>query len=385
MGTAVMLIGVVAMIVVHEGAHFVAAKSFGMKATEAFFGFGPRIWSTTRGETEYGVKAIPLGGYVRIIGMNPFEEVPPEDEGRTYRTAVFWKKSVVVLAGVFSHFVMAAILLMIVFATWGEVATDDAGDPIPTLTIAAIAPETPSGEVSPTVVSGFEAGDVLVTYDGVPVASWDDFVDRVSVDGGETVRIGYVRDGDAAEANVTLAFRERPVVVDDEVVTDENGDPIYEEVGYFGAAPDIQRNALGPIEIVGATVGGIGEAIGQSVYGLGRMIIGFPELLISVFGGSEEVLDEVRPISPIGLARLAGPLETTLTVLALVNVFVGILNFIPLYPLDGGHFAVALYEKVRGRVPDIRKLMPVAAVVVVFLITVGLMGVYLDIFKPLQL
>ncbi len=385
MGTAVMLVGVVAMIVVHEGAHFVAAKSFGMKATEAFFGFGPRIWSTTRGETEYGVKAVPLGGYVRIIGMNPFEEVPPEDEGRTYRTALFWKKSVVVLAGVFSHFVMAAILLVVVFATWGEVATDDAGDPIPTLTIAAIAPETPSGEVSPTVVSGFEAGDVLQTYEGVPVASWDEFVDRVSVDGGETVRIGYVRDGDAAEANVTLAFRERPVVVDDEVVTDENGDPVYEEVGYFGAAPDIQRNALGPVEIVGATVGGIGEAIGQSVYGLGRMIIGFPELLISVFGGSEEVLDEVRPISPIGLARLAGPLETTLTVLALVNVFVGILNFIPLYPLDGGHFAVALYEKVRGRVPDIRKLMPVAAVVVVFLITVGLMGVYLDIFKPLQL
>ena len=82
MGSAVMVIGIVAMIVVHEGAHFVAAKGFGMKATEAFFGFGPRIWSTTRGETEYGIKAVPLGGYVRIIGMNPFEEVPPEDEGR---------------------------------------------------------------------------------------------------------------------------------------------------------------------------------------------------------------------------------------------------------------------------------------------------------------
>jgi membrane-associated protease RseP (regulator of RpoE activity) len=381
----VMVIGIVAMIVVHEGAHFVAAKSFGMKATEAFFGFGPRIWSTTRGETEYGIKAVPLGGYVRIIGMNPFEDVEPEDEGRTYRTAVFWKKSVVVLAGVFSHFVMAAILLTIVFATWGEVATDESGDPIPTLTIAAIAPETPSGEVSPTVIAGFEAGDVLQAYEGAPVASWDEFVDRVSADGGETVRIGYLRDGDAAEASVTLAFRERAVIVDDEVVTDENGDPVYEEVGYFGAAPDIQRNALGPIEIAGATVGGIGEAIGQSVYGLGRMIVGFPQLVMSVFGGSEGVLDEVRPISPIGLARLAGPMETTLTVLALVNVFVGILNFIPLYPLDGGHFAVALYEKVRGRVPDVRKLMPVAAVVVVFLITVGLMGVYLDIFKPLQL
>jgi membrane-associated protease RseP (regulator of RpoE activity) len=385
MGTAVMIIGIVAMIVVHEGAHFVAAKSFGMKATEAFFGFGPRIWSMTRGETEYGVKAIPLGGYVRIIGMNPFEEVAPEDEGRTYRTAVFWKKSVVVLAGVFSHFVMAAILFTLVFLIWGEIATDEAGDPIPTLTLAAVASETPSGDVSPSVIAGFETGDVLQVYEGVPVATWDEFVDRVGKDGGETVLVGYARDGNAAEASVTLAFRERPVVVDDEAVTDENGDPVYEEIGYFGAAPEIQRNTLGPIAATGATIGAIGEAIGQSIYGLWRMIIGFPQLLMSVFGGSEEVLDEVRPISPIGLARLAGPMETTLMVLALVNVFVGILNFIPFYPLDGGHFAVALYEKVRGRVPDIRKLMPVAAVVVVFLITVGLMGVYLDLFKPIQL
>ena len=385
MGTAVMVIGIVAMIVVHEGAHFVAAKGFGMKATEAFFGFGPRIWSITRGETEYGIKAIPLGGYVRIIGMNPFEEVAPEDEGRTYRNSVFWKKSVVVLAGVFSHFVMATILLVTVFLIWGEVATDDAGDPIPTLTLAAVSPTTPSGEPSPSVLAGFQEGDVLQSYEGIPVASWDDFVDRISVDGGETVLIGYTRDATPGQALTTLAFRERAVVVDGEVVTDEAGEEVYEEIGYFGAAPDLERVKPGLFGVVGAAYRGIAEAAVQSVQGLWRMVIGFPELIISVFGGSEEVLDEVRPISPIGLARLAGPMETTLVVLALVNVFVGILNFIPLYPLDGGHFAVALYEKIRGRVPDIRKLMPVAAVVVVFLITVGLMGVYLDIFKPMQL
>jgi membrane-associated protease RseP (regulator of RpoE activity) len=385
MGTAVMVIGIVAMIVVHEGAHFVAAKGFGMKATEAFFGFGPRIWSMTRGETEYGIKAIPLGGYVRIIGMNPFEEVAPEDEGRTYRNSVFWKKSVVVLAGVFSHFVIATILLVTVLLIWGEVATDDAGDPIPTLTLAVIAPTTPSGEPSPSMLAGFQEGDVLQSYEGIPVASWDDFVDRISVDGGETVLIGYTRDATPGQALTTLAFRERAVVVDGEVVTDEAGEEVYEEIGYFGAAPDLERVKPGLFGVVGAAYRGIAEAAVQSVQGLWRMVIGFPELIISVFGGSEEVLDEVRPISPIGLARLAGPMETTLVVLALVNVFVGILNFIPLYPLDGGHFAVALYEKIRGRVPDIRKLMPVAAVVVVFLITVGLMGVYLDIFKPLQL
>ena len=384
-GSAVMIVGIVVMIVVHEGAHFVAAKGFGMKATEAFFGFGPRIWSTTRGETEYGVKAIPLGGYVRIIGMNPFEEVAPEEEGRTYRNSVFWKKSVVVLAGVFSHFVMATVLFVVIFLVWGEVATDDAGDPIPTLTLSAIAETTPSGEVSPSVVAGFREGDILTSYQGVPVTSWGDFVDRVSVDGGATVLIGYDRAGQPSEALTTLAFREQAVIIDDEVVTDAAGNVVYEEIGYFGAAPEIERVNPGVLGVVPAAFGGIAEAVQQSVYGLWRMIVGFPELIMSVFGGDEEVLSEVRPISPIGLVRLAGPLESTLTVLALVNVFVGILNFIPLYPLDGGHFAVALYEKVRGRVPDIRKLMPVAAVVVVFLITVGLMGVYLDIFKPLQL
>lgn len=385
MGTAVMLIGIAAMIVVHEGSHFVAAKAFGMKATEAFFGFGPRIWSTTRGETEYGIKAIPLGGYVRIIGMNPLEEVDPDDEERTYRNSPFWQKAIVVLAGIFSHFVMATLLLITVFTIWGGVATDEDGNRIPTLALSVVAETTPTGDVSPSTNAGFIADDVLRTYEGTALVSWDDFVDRVRADGGRTVLIGYERDGVTAESATTLAFAEMPAIVDGAVVTDANGDVVYEEVGYFGAAPEIERDRLGVFGVVHAAYRGVWEATIQSVQGLWQLIIGFPQLFMSVFGGDDEVLDEVRPISPIGLARLAGPMETTLMMLALVNVFVGVLNFIPLYPLDGGHFAVALYEKIRGRAPDVRKLMPVAAVVIVFLITIGLMGVYLDIFKPLEL
>lgn len=386
MGTAVMIIGIIAMIVIHELGHFVAAKGFGMKATEAFFGFGPRIWSTTRGETEYGIKALPLGGYVRIIGMNPLEEVPEEDERRTYRTAVFWKKSVVVLAGVFSHFVMAAFLLLIVFSAWGVVATDDDGSPIPTLTLSLVARATPEGGESPAALSGFLEGDVLRSYDGTQLASWDDFVDRVESDGGVTVTIGYERDGAPADSIVTLALIDKPVVDEDgEIVKDADGETLYKEAGYFGAVPEVVRDYPGLIGTVGAVGRGVGEALVQSVYGLWRMVVGLPELIGSLFGGSEEVLEEVRPISPIGLVRLAGPLESTLMLLALVNVFVGVLNFIPLYPFDGGHFAVALYEKITGRTPDVTKLVPVAAVVIVFLITVGFMGIYLDIFRPIQL
>jgi len=339
----------------------------------------------TRGETEYGIKAIPLGGYVRIIGMNPLEEVDPDDEERTYRNSPFWQKAIVVLAGIFSHFVMATLLLVTVFTIWGGVATDEAGDRIPTLALSVVAETTPNGDVAPSAVAGFLADDVLRTYDGAALASWSDFVDRVRSDGGRTVLIGYERDGATTESATTLAFADVPVVVDGAVVTDENGDVVYEEVGSFGAAPEIERDRLGVFGVMHAAYSGVWEATIQSVQGLWQLVIGFPQLLMSVFGGDEEVLDEVRPISPIGLARLAGPMETTLMMLALVNVFVGVLNFVPLYPLDGGHFAVALYEKIRGRAPDVTKLMPVAAVVIVFLISIGLMGVYLDIFKPLEL
>ena len=123
----------------------------------------------------------------------------------------------------------------------------------------------------------------------------------------------------------------------------------------------------------------------EGVKGLWALIVGFPDLLRGLFSGDDEILNEVRPITPIGLVRIAGPLESTLGILALVNVFVGIVNVIPLYPLDGGHFAVALYEKLTGRVTDVAKLAPIAAVVVLFLVSVGLVGLYLDIFRPLQL
>ena len=112
-------------------------------------------------------------------------------------------------------------------------------------------------------------------------------------------------------------------------------------------------------------------------------MIGFPELIMAMFGGDDEILDTVRPVSPSGLVQIAGPLELTLQLLAAVNIFVGVLNFVPLYPLDGGHFAVATYEKVTGRTPNVQKLMPVAAAVFIFLVTLGIMGLYLDIFKPI--
>lgn len=385
MGPYLMIVGIIAMIVIHEGAHFVAAKGFGMKATEAFFGFGPKLWSMRRGETEYGVKAIPFGGYVRIIGMNPFEEIDEEDESRTYRAAPFWKKTIVVLAGIVSHFVVALLLLWLVGTVWGTVVVGDDGELVRSTTIAAVSASLPgTDEATPATISGARAGDVIVATNGAPVVEWQDFTDFAEANGGVDVVISVVRDDEIVNLATTLATIDKPVVVDGQFVLGDGGEPVTEEVGFFGVTPEAEREFLGPIAMVPRVAEQFGEALVSSFRGLWEITIGFPKLVMSVFGGDDEILDTVRPISPIGLVRIAGPLESTLQLLALVNIFVGVLNFVPLYPLDGGHFSVAAYEKVTGRTPNIEKLLPVAAAVLLFLVSLGLMGLYLDIFKPIQ-
>jgi membrane-associated protease RseP (regulator of RpoE activity) len=382
MGPFIMIAGIVLMIVIHEGGHFVAAKYFGMKATQAFFGFGPRLWSTTRGETEYGIKAIPFGGYVRIIGMNPFEEVAPEEEGRTYRVAAFWKKSVVVLAGIASHFVVAFLILFLVGLAYGTVARDADDLVVLTTTIGDVSETIRDGtEVAPAALAGVLIDDVIVATDGTPVVTWDDFSNFTAARPGESVVIGVDRDGDLLDLTATLATVERVKRNDQrEAILDADGEPVMETVGFFGVTPLAEREHHGVIGMVGVTLGQMGEAIVQSVNGLWQMVVGFPKLVLATFGGDDEILETVRPVSPIGLVKLAGPVEGTLQLLALVNIFVGVLNFVPLYPLDGGHFAVALYEKVTGRVPAVEKMMPVAAAVFIFLVSLGLMGLYFDTF-----
>jgi len=385
MGPTIMIIGIVLMIVIHEAGHFVAAKAFGMKATEAFFGFGPKLWSMKRGETEYGVKAIPLGGYVRIIGMNPFEEVDDADEHRTYRAAAFWKKTVVVLAGILSHFVIALGLLWFVGTVWGVVAFDDDGSVARTTTVAAVSEMVPfTSEPSPAALAGTRADDTIVEADGRSISTWEEFSDFAEMNANNDVVITVERDGDIVDLNATLTSIEKPLVVDGQVVLGDDGEPVMREVGFFGVTPAAARENPGPVAMISVAVGQFVEAVVQSVNGLWQLIVGFPSLVMSLFGGNDEILDTVRPISPIGLVQLAGPLESTLQLLALVNIFVGVLNFVPLYPLDGGHFAVAGYEKITGKEPNVQKLLPVAAAVFIFLVSLGLMGVYLDIFRPIQ-
>jgi len=366
LGAVAMIVALFVFVMVHEAGHFIAAKAVGMKATEFFFGFGPKVFSFTRGDTEYGIKAIPAGGYVRIAGMNPFEEVAPEDLGKTYREKHFWEKAVVVLAGVVLNFLLAYLILWVVFAVWGNARFE------PTSVVNSIA-EVEGIEAPPAEAAGIQPGDILVTLDGVEYSTFDEFAAAVSDRPGESVDIGLIRSGEGVTVTAVLAERE----VDGEVV------------GFLGVAPEYLEIAEEYTILEAAGVAGEWTGIiTREAYGfLWRLVQ--PQNLVQLAGAfvGNDVDADIRPVSIVGLAQAGSQadalgLDNLLFLLAALNIVLGSLNVLPLYPLDGGHFAVALYEKIVGREADIRRLVPVAAAVIALFVFLGLAAVTLDIVRP---
>jgi membrane-associated protease RseP (regulator of RpoE activity) len=366
-GGLVVFVGIIVMIMVHEAGHFVAAKAVRMKATEFFFGFGPKLWSTQKGETEYGVKAIPLGGYVRIVGMNPYEEVDAGDEGRTYREKPFWQKSVVVLAGVASHFIVAFLMFLLVASIIGISE--------PTTTVLSVRQTLEDGSPTPAAAAGVTVGDRILSIDGIAVDEWFALVDEIEARPGQTVELEIVRPDASVSLMATLAS-----------LPDGDGG----SQGFLGVEPTRRTVRVGLLAGVAESGQAIGEATVASAQGLWRLVAGFGDLVTAVVTGNTDSIQDERPASPIGLIRIGAETQQfgiafTIELLALVNVFVGLFNVIPVYPLDGGHFSVALYEKIRGRPADVRKLVPVAAVVVLFMVLLGVLAIYLDITNPFTL
>jgi membrane-associated protease RseP (regulator of RpoE activity) len=360
------LIGVLALVVfvtAHEAGHFIAAKATGMKATEFFFGFGPRLWSFRKGETEYGIKAIPAGGYVRIVGMNPFEEVAPEDVGRTYREKPFWKKAVVVLAGVGMNFFLAFVMFLgIIFAV-------GVSQVVPV--VSEVIPATAAAE------AGLEAGDRIVAIDGTNYEEWEEIAGVLSSRPGEEVTLTVVRAGESIDLPVTIGSRAVP----------ETG----ATEGLLGVRATLADREVGFFEGIGMAGEQVWRNVGLTFEVMGNIIQ--PESLArlaGVFIGQTDIPDEIRPVSPIGMANLGSQVETLgvanyVMLLASINVILATFNVIPLLPLDGGHFAVALWQKVTGREPDVRRLVPVAVAVIGLFTFLTLAAVILDIVNPIQL
>lgn len=363
--TFVFVLGLIVSVFLHEIGHFVTARWTGMKATQFFMGFGPRVWSTHRKGIEYGVRAIPAGAFVRIIGMNNLDEVEPEDEPRAYRSKSYPRRMLVITAGSLMHMIIALVLFTGVYATAGRL--QDTG----VVTIAALG----AGD-TPAVEAGLQTGDTIVSIGGTPVSSRDDVVSTVtSYAPGDQADIVYIRDG--VSQSTTVTFDPNP------------GDP---SIAYLGVASDSIDYVSVPLhESVWRGVQDIGNTVTGSVKGVVTVLN--PMNSIRHLTGEETSL-ETRPTTLVGVSQVGGDIgrsegiKGVLLLLASVNVFVGIFNMFPLLPFDGGHAAIATYERLRsrnGRVyrADISKMVPVATTVVGLMVLLLFTGLYLDITQPL--
>jgi membrane-associated protease RseP (regulator of RpoE activity) len=364
--TVAVILAFFVMIMLHELGHFVTAKRTGMRVTEFFVGFGPRIWSFTRGETEYGIKALPLGGYCKIIGMTNLEDVDPVDEQRTYRSKSYPARVTVAAAGSTMHFAIALVLMFIVLAFGNLVQASTTVD------------ELSKGQ--PAEAAGIRPGDRIQSIDGTTIRNWSDVPGVISERGGETVSFVVERDGLFRTIDVELATK----------------DPQGNVRGFAGIGPKAVRVHKSIGEAAVDTPGKVWDIGTQSVSALGKMFS--LDGISNYFGtlsGDEKADKDQRFLSPLGFGRVAnqavnaGWIEVFGLLIA-INVFVGLFNLVPLLPFDGGHIAIATYERIASAVKgrrvqaDVTKLLPLTVVVMAVLAFIGLSSIYLDATSPIQ-
>jgi membrane-associated protease RseP (regulator of RpoE activity) len=395
-GWLIFLAALMISVMLHETGHFVAAKRFGMKCTQYFIGFGPTIWSTQRGETEYGIKALPLGGFVKITGMTSIDEVDEEDEPRSFRRAPGWQRLIVLGAGSFMHFVLAAVII------FGLALGIGIANEIPTNQVSAVTPCVQPSKAallngaacpkdapkSPAVLAGLKVGDTVTAFNGVTMTSFAQLHSAIqAAKPGEPVSFTVDRDGRS------LVLRTRL----DEV-------PGYgTDLGFDATEITVfqSQSPLGAIRYVGT---GFSEVITGSVSSLA----GLPGAAHDLFNKKERASTDAGNVSSVyGAARDTGQaiaadvgwkekVSFILLLIASLNIFVGLFNLLPLLPMDGGHVAVVLWEMVRGwfnrrlhrpdpGLVDYRKLIPVSFGIFIVLVVFGGLLIAADIVNPVNI
>jgi membrane-associated protease RseP (regulator of RpoE activity) len=374
------IIGILAFVVallfsvmVHEFGHYLTARHYGMKVSEFFLGFGKRLWSTQRGETEFGIKAIPAGGYCRIEGMAPGDQMPEGEEDRAFYKASSGKKLVVLGAGSLLHFALGYLLLFTLFAGVG------------TNQVLPVIGEVVTGSVAQSV--GIEAGDEVISINGVKVTNWYKDVEAIRNSQGKELTLGLIRDSQ----QITITATPRLTEID-----------------------GTKRYVLGIINTVGVKRFGLMAATSNSftvtksfISESAKSLVKLPSKIPALWGQTVrgEERDANGLVGVVGVARVSGQalgdsqltvserLATFLLIIASLNIFVGIFNLLPILPLDGGHMAVAiadevraLYARIRGRARpaaiDVTVLTPITMVVFVVLACLTLLLLVADVINP---
>jgi membrane-associated protease RseP (regulator of RpoE activity) len=424
LGVVLFLLGIVVSIGLHEVGHMLPAKLFGVKVTQYFVGFGRTVWSVKRGDTEYGVKAIPMGGFIRMVGMLPpakhdsegrvrgisggffgkliadartaeHKQMMETSEDRLFYRKPWWQKVIIMAGGPMTNVVLAVFLLGGVFMGVGTREPTMTVDEVSDCVIPADQGDracTPADDVAPAREAGFMPGDVVVSFNGVPVANWDVFTDDVRSNGNQLATVVVRRDG--RDVTLTTHTTISPRLVGD------NFDRI-KNVGFLGVTPTetYVRHDLGYVV----------STMGDYTQHTGDALVHLPQRMYGVFEAAFGLADRKTnsPMSVVGASRVAGDIASTndlsikdrvaylLSLLGIVNLFVALFNFIPLLPLDGGHIAGALYEAGRRAIArlrrrpdpgyaDVAQMLPIAYTAATVLIVMGAMLVWADIVSPIK-
>ena len=391
LGVLAFVVALLISVMIHEAGHYLTAKKFGMKVTEFFLGFGQKIWSTQRGETEFGLKAIPAGGYCKIVGMSSREELSPADADRAFIKGTITQRLIVLGAGSFLHFVIGFVLLISLFAGVGITSVTNqvqkVSDCVPqTSTEVCNATSTPS----PAKNAGVLAGDKLVKINGETFKEWSDAVAVIRANAGKQLEIVVDRGGDQIPLLITPATR----MVDGKAI------------GVLGVINEIGTVRFNPIVATQKSVTFGSDILANSVTSLIKLPSKIPDLLAQTFGARER--DPEGLVGVVGVARVSGETASTgklttnekiatfILIVASLNIFVGMFNLLPLLPLDGGHMAVAIADGIRNfwakrrGLPkpapiDVERLTPITMIVFVLMAGLSIVLLAADIFNPIRL
>jgi membrane-associated protease RseP (regulator of RpoE activity) len=394
-GWVIFLFALLFSIMLHETGHFVMAKKFGMKVTRYFVGCGPTVWSTMRGETEYGIKAVPVMGFVKITGMHSLDDVDdPADEPRSFRRQPAWQRIIVLCAGSFMHFVLA--FLLIAGVALGIGIENDNTTQLGTVSscvatsVKALDNGTcgASAPASPARQAGLRVGDQVVAFDGKAVSTWTQLGNVIrDAPAGSAATITVRRDGKTLTLHTTLAS-----------VPGRTG-------AYLGVAPGVVFQTAGPLRAVTY----VGSSFGQVIVGSAKALAALPAALPKDFGSAKARASSAggQVTSVVGAARETGDavaanvgwqykVSFVLLLVASLNIFVGAFNMLPLLPLDGGHVAIVIWEwvrdtfaRLRGRpgrgLVDISKVLPVSLSIFAVVMFLSLALVVADIVNPINI